>query len=160
MSVSAKGTSLLGSLLIIVAGILFASAFYLTSTAGELAMAATKACRQKDSGRCIPGYIADAVAPAGKSASIAGTAGAADQSEQHQASPLQTSALDLVLSGNRSITLRLPLLCFVASLLLLGSGVGLILQGDAFGMLLDTSSGCASLSRVQASLRTVLILAG
>ncbi|MYL82931.1 hypothetical protein GTA51_07255 [Desulfovibrio aerotolerans] len=146
-----KNPKFFGSILIVATFILFTAGAVLTNAAAELALNATGMCSDKPANPCFATAIATTRAK---------TNPAVPNSIPSLAMPVATSALGLVVTQDSHISLRIPLLCVVAALLLLGVGVGLILHDDAFGMVLDLNSGCASLSRAQAFLWTAIVMGG
>lgn len=142
-----KTPRILGSILILATFALFGAGYLLTSAAAELALSVRSANAE------IP-------ADARLAQTIATIRAKTKPPLPNSIGSFTTSYGSLVITEDGHISLRVPLLFFVVALLMLGVGVGLVLFEDAYGMLLDPNSGCASLSRAQAFVWSAVILGG
>lgn len=138
---------ILGSILILATFALFGAGYLLTNAAAELALTV----RSANTGKPSDARLAE---------TIAAIRAKAKPPIPDSISSFTTSFGSLVITEDGHISLRMPLLFFIAALLMLGVGVGLVLFEDAYGMLLDPNSGCASLSRTQAFVWSAIILGG
>jgi hypothetical protein len=142
-----KNTHLLGSALICLTFVLLGAGCFLTNTAASAARKAAAGQTALSPAACLKAMAEQAHKAAADAPLVSGAA-------------LEDAMLGLVSLEDGGLSLRLPLACLVTALLLLGIGVGLILYGDAFGMVLDANTGCASLSRAQAMVWTAVVMGG